>query len=404
MRPMTVQDLSPDAAMPVRTAGGIPDLDRWMFGTVLPFWADAGVDRTGGGFVERLTREAVPADDDYKRIRVQARQIYVFSHAHVLGAGDYALPAAREGYRFMTRHGWDSDGGGWCFAVRRDGSPLNRRKEFYCQAFAMLAMAWHHRATGDAEPIAWARRTMDFLDRTLADRRHGGYFEAAENGAPVPDPVRRQNPHMHLFEAVLALHEATGDGAWLDKALELQALLGDRFTSKADGSLGEYFTDDWRPAPGLGGRIREPGHHFEWAWLLHQLGRLTGRSDAAALASGLYRFAEAVGIDRTPGMVPATFDEVDDAGAPIKDTKRLWPQTETVKAHLAAYEQSGDTAYADRAVAHLGMMFEHYLAADRPWWREHLSRDGRDAFDFIPASSLYHLFIAIAEARRVLRL
>src|SRR3546814_21110627 len=96
---------------------------------MLPFWADVGVDGADGGFVERLTLPGAPADDDYKRIVVQARQIYAFSHAHVLGAGDYALAAAQNGYRFMTGHGWDADHGGWCFSVRRDGASLDRRKD-----------------------------------------------------------------------------------------------------------------------------------------------------------------------------------------------------------------------------------------------------------------------------------
>src|SRR3546814_19321730 len=96
---------------------------------------------------------------------------------------------------------------------------------------------------------------------------------------------------MHLFEALLALHEATGDAGWLEKALRIRDLLRDRFTSPRDGGLGEYFTPDWRPDPGDAGRVREPGHHFEWVWLLHRHGSLSGAPGTGKLALPTYRFA-----------------------------------------------------------------------------------------------------------------
>src|SRR3546814_14289476 len=80
--------------------------------------------------------------------------------------------------------------------------------------------------------------------------------------------------HMHLLEACLALHEATKETAYLDRAGLLLDLFRDRFL--VTGSLREFFTDDLRPAPGDAGRIVEPGHHFEWVWLLHRYGLVTG--------------------------------------------------------------------------------------------------------------------------------
>ena len=53
-----------------RCAGGFQD--------VLPFWSTVGRDRPGFGFVEHLDPAARPADVPYKRVRVQARRIFVF--------------------------------------------------------------------------------------------------------------------------------------------------------------------------------------------------------------------------------------------------------------------------------------------------------------------------------------
>ena len=49
--------------------------------------------------------------------------------------------------------------------------------------------------------------------------------------------------------------------------------------------IGACFDADWRPLAGLTGRLVEPGHQFEWAWLLERWSRLRGRADATTCAS-----------------------------------------------------------------------------------------------------------------------
>ena len=58
---------------------------HWMFEEALPFWAEHGVDREFGGFLEELTFDGKPTDVDFKRVRVTCRQLYAFSHAALLG-------------------------------------------------------------------------------------------------------------------------------------------------------------------------------------------------------------------------------------------------------------------------------------------------------------------------------
>ena len=108
------------------------------------------------------------------------------------------------------------------------------------------------------------------------------------------------------------------------------------------------------------------------------------------------------GVDTSPAGIPAAFDAVDRSGTIVEDGKRLWPQTEAIKAHLARHELLGDPNAAGRARAHLAMMFDRYIDADSPVWRDRLARDGSGMSDHIPASTLYHLFLCIAETMRVL--
>ncbi len=384
------------------TAAVVPPLRPWLLDTVLPFWAETGADREQGGFFERLGPDRRPVRDDPKSLLVQARQTYVFSHAHLLGAPAWALESARHGFVFLMARGWDRTDGGWFHAFSRAGRPADITKDTYDHTFVLLAMAWLHRATGEGEPLDLARRTIGFMDRRLVDPHGAGYHEFIREGLlDIPLP-RRQNPHMHLFEALLALFEATGDGEWLDRASGVLDLLDRHFLDHDTGSLGEFFTLDWRPAPEPDGGWREPGHHLEWVWLLHQYARMAGTGRGLDIADRLYRFALAHGVEPDPARPFAAYEGVGRRGEIRRDTKRLWPQTEALKAHLAVHERTGDPAARDRAERQLTALFRHFLGADHPGFHELLSREGAPVDPWMPTTSLYHLFIGIVEAMRVL--
>ena len=97
----------------------------------------------------------------YKRVRVQARQIFVFSCAHGLGWPG-ALEAASDGYEFLTRHARRADGG-WVRLLGRDGEVLDPTADLYDLAFVVFALAWYARATGSAEAIGQAHDTLAWI-------------------------------------------------------------------------------------------------------------------------------------------------------------------------------------------------------------------------------------------------
>ena len=85
---------------------------------------------------------------------------------------------------------------------------------------------------------------------------------------------RRQNPQMHLFEAMIAAFDATHDTVFQNSAPAISSrLFLANLYDKQKQVLGEYFEDDWS-------RIEpvsvEPGHQAEWVWLLKGFERITG--------------------------------------------------------------------------------------------------------------------------------
>ena len=83
---------------------------------------------------------------------------------------------------------------------------------------------------------------------------------------------------MHLLEGALAWMAIDDDPGWRRMADDLAQLCLEKFIDPATGALREFFATDWSPAPGIDGQTVEPGHHYEWAFLLDALG--SDRPDA----------------------------------------------------------------------------------------------------------------------------
>ncbi len=367
---------------------------RWTIEAALPVWLEKGIDRRRGGFVERLHMDGEPDADAVRRLRVQARQIYVLAHAAHLGWNDQAKTAALSGFEHMVSRGWKRDGApGWVHLLEPSGAVADARRDAYDHAFVLLACAWAHRASGDSQILGLARETLDYLDEAMG-APNGGWLE----GDPHEGP-RRQNPHMHMLEAFLALYEATKDRAWLSRAHDIHALFEERFLCAESGRLREYFADDWTPANGAHANRYEPGHHMEWVWLLGKYGALSGK-DVGAQADALYDYAIRHGRDPASGFL---WDEIGPDGALKQATRRCWPQTELLKARLARIEAGHNGAARDEAETALGGLLDSYIApGPRGGWVDRFDARGEPAADYVPASTLYHLFCAIAEADRVL--
>lgn len=366
-------------------------VEHWMFRAALPWWAAHGLDRRHGGYVEHMTLDGHDGAAPFKRTRVTARQIYVFSHAHVLGFRDGA-ELARHGADFLTTRTWNGPERGFARLLTRNGGELDPTPDLYDHAFCLHAFAWLYQATGDPAARDWMHRTLDFVETRLRHPSGDGFHDE------LPPPGRRQqNPHMHLAEAALASHAATGEQRFADLARELAGMFVRSFFDPDSATLGEVFTEDWRRIPGDEGRRIEPGHHLEWAWILACCRRELGL-DLSAQIRAAVGFAERHGIDP---VSHATYDVVRDDGVPLERGSRTWPNTERLKAAVALLELDGTdpTRVFDETCA---LLLERYLA-HRPegTWMDAFDGAGRPLAKTIPASTLYHLFLAFAEVLRV---
>lgn len=361
---------------------------EWLFDAALPFWWQVGADHEGG-FHEKIALDGRPVPA-LRRIRVQTRQAYSFIEGGRLGWPGPWKDAAAHAVDFMRTRYCRADGL-YRALVAPGGTPLDETADLYDQAFVLFALAHAHSAgIGGADVLSDGRSLLAALK---AQQSHpvGGFEEASSRVLPL-----RSNPHMHLLESQLAWMAAGVREPFEAMAREIVELALNHLLDHETGAIGEYYDGDWRFAEGAAGRLREPGHQFEWAYLFLQAGRQLGL-DRRAEATRLYAFGTRFGIEP---VGRAVIFSVDAGGEPIETRARLWAQTERLRAALAfaAVERDGEERKVFEAHAKEAFdVLKSYL--DVPvvgLWRDQKLPNGIFIEEASPASSFYHIVTAFA--------
>lgn len=364
----------------------------WMQREALPFWSKRGWDGRNGGFHERFFFDGTPDELVERRIRVQWRQIYVLAHASLLGWTD-GLRLAFKGLEYVIERAWAPDGQpGFVHTLTPDGAVGMGKRDTYDHAFAILALSWLAKASGDAQVNALLNRVIAYVDAELSEQ--SGFLLEAK----PPELPRRQNPHMHMFEAMLALIETVAHPEAAQRAARLRRMLDRTFIDPQTNLLVEFFDNDWQPIRDEdGAAVVEPGHMAEWVWLIRKYERQFGQKPTPL---GTHFLGAAL-----QGVAPGTdflIDEIDSLQRVRLASRRLWPQTELIKAWLAQAEIGTERA-DEAAELVIDALMETYLAGPFPGgWYDRFDATGKVAIDTVPASSLYHIFVAAAEAERLL--
>lgn len=342
-------------------------LKGWLFDDALPLWAAVGIDRVRGGFFERIDL-AGRAVEGPRRVRVAARQTWVFATAGALGWTGPWREAVAHGVRALETYARPD--GLYGILADAEGRIVDDTPAPYEQAFSLLALSSAHEVLGgDFE--ARAVRLREALLAAGIVRPDGGVLEAGSLQA---------NPMMHLFEAVQAWTRISDDPAWTALADTIAASALSRMIDPVTGALCEQYAPDWTRRPDAD---VEPGHQLEWGWLLLEHARAAGRPDPVA-AGRLIEIGESRGVERGVALFSLGRDL-----APRDRSARLWAQTERIHAHAAA----GRWDDLPAAVEGLWRFLDVPVAGT---WRDRLAPDGTFVEEAAPASSLYHIVSAVA--------
>jgi mannose/cellobiose epimerase-like protein (N-acyl-D-glucosamine 2-epimerase family) len=368
-------------------------LRRFVEEQALPLWASAGFDDAAQCFHERLSFSSVPLRVP-RRLMVQARQIATFSRACILKWSDHGAIVSKAFQNVLQRYRSPDGDAGWIFSVGPDGR-RDMTRDLYTHAFVLYMLAWLFRLEQDTSLLALADTTLGEVDQIFGCGDRLGFLSKV----PGPIDLREQNPHMHLFEALLALADASGMERYLARANALVGLFDLVLADPITGTVRETFDGNWKVQHANGENVVEPGHQMEWAWLLREWQRLTG-SPVDSRVDCLIAHAITYGVDRERGLVRA---QVQENGKMISGASRVWPQTEAIRALCREYLASGLGAGLVSEITD-GLFTNHLPAHLQGGWIDQVDANGSGTVDHMPASTLYHLAGAAMDASNLLRI
>ncbi|MCP2669720.1 AGE family epimerase/isomerase [Maricaulaceae bacterium EIL42A08] len=348
-------------------------LQSWLWDDVMPTWARLALCQGSGGCVENLDLDGQARPGQSRRGRIAPRQLYSFARAKQMGwnpdgAADRVIEAS---YAFINGPA-RVPSGGWAHKFNYEGAIEDPRRDLYDHAFVALS-ACQLAALGDPRGEALALEAFETIDKLFYDERRGGWHD------PETEPgLKRANPHMHLLEASLAHYEAVHDDASLKRINTICTMFERYMFDPASGAMIENFKVDWSRE--AANRI-EPGHCYEWAFLLGEAERLTGR-DTASWRRRLIDYAERHGLKHGFALDLVGTDD---------PSFRLWPQLERVRA-LSHTPRPGINIPSI-----LDQIVEAYLKpGPKHGWIDRLDGKLAPAATNVPASMVYHLMTALA--------
>ena len=338
---------------------------------IVPLWQGPGWNAELALPYEALSPAHQPLPPQRYRAMACARQLYVFASL----IDDPAFPAAAERaaalFRSLQSHFHDAEHGGWFYSIDPHGAPLDQRKDLYTHAFIIFACA--HYWAKVREPLVESVLNAA-LQVVLEQFSTGnGLYEASLDqdwSSLGSGPL--QNPLMHLAEAFLATLSVREDSTVQSALLALTDAMQQHFIEPVHNVMLEKprgAVDNWF----------EPGHQFEWLFLLASSPLLRGTALHGSLDRA-FGFAEQVGVDPQSGAVCGMLAP---DGTLRDGTQRIWAQAEYLRALTLRPEG------AERVQRQLLALQQRFLYTGG--WYECRDGQGNVSREDMPSTTPYHL-------------
>lgn len=343
-------------------------MDHWLEASVMP-----------NGFIqENLDRQWKPWGTQREAsLNGQGRMLYTFVEAYKMSHDKRYLDAVTKCADFLMKM-HDNTYGGYYNRVLPDFKVIDDTKTGFT-SFAIFPLAHAYMATHDAKyekaaMQAWTEvrdkmRDGQFFQNSMkrdfsgpapmnmGGSGRGGPSTAAMQGGGAPKAAgapkaggfaaRRHGLNVHMFEALLALYQATKDqSVWAEITAEMDDML--KLYNYDLGYLPEGFDDNWKAPQPTSFNV---GHLFEWASLFSRAVELGADPKFIPLGSRSIDLAIKVGYDQKDG---ATWMNANLDGSIPRKYMIWWTECETMKAtarYAILHGRSDLWPYFDRTLA-----------------------------------------------------
>ncbi len=327
---------------------------------ILEYWKRYGIDEINGGFVGRRDHYNHEIPNAPKGIILNTRILWTFSAAGNFKQNDDLKFYADRAYKYLKEHFRDQEFQGVFWEVDSKGSPVNKRKQVYAQAFAVYSLSEYYNFSGKEETKDWALSIFQLIEQYARDTEFNGYLEAfQEDWSPVEDmrlsekdknSSKTMNTHLHILEAYTSLFQISGSNEVKEALENLIKLFVRKFYDRSNQHFQLFFDDRWNRE----GDVVSYGHDIETIWLLIEAAKVVkniqfleeAKEIAVTVAETFLReaYVEKAGVINEKDMDTGEVDE----------DRHWWPQIEAMVGLDYAYHISGN---------------ENFRIAQRDIWR-----------------------------------
>ncbi|WP_290791023.1 AGE family epimerase/isomerase [Flavihumibacter sp. UBA7668] len=337
----------------------------------IPFWFPRSYDKENGGFLLMRDADGSLLDDD-KAVWIQGRATWLLATLYnTVEAKTEWLEGAKLGYDFLVNHCFDTDDRMF-FHVTREGKPIRKRRYFFSETFAVIAMAAYAKASGDQEAADRARWLFGkCIEYTTVPGLLEPKYTATRPAIGIGVP-------MIMINTAQQLRENIGDDrcdAWISTWI---GQIAKNFVKHDIRCVMEQVAPDGSIINHLDGRTLNPGHAIEGAWfILHEAIYRNHDPVLIELGCQMLDYMWERGWDQEYGGILYFLDVYN---KPVQeywqDMKFWWPQNETIIATLLAYLVTGKEKYAQWHELIHDYAYSHFHDKVNGEWFGYLHRDG----------------------------
>ncbi|HEA29806.1 MAG TPA: N-acylglucosamine 2-epimerase [Leeuwenhoekiella sp.] len=252
--------------------------------SITDYWITHSLDENSGGFVGQRDHENKQIPQANKGVILNTRILWSFSAIAQFSGDAKPLQLATRAFNYLYDFFQDKKYGGVYWELNANGTPINRKKQVYAQAFAIYGLSQYYLLTKEENSRSWAISLFELLEEHALDSDNEGYIEAfQENWSVVEDmrlsekdqnAAKTMNTHLHVLEAYTLLYHIYPDPK-VKKSLEnLIHIFLDRFLDKK-GHFHLFFDNNWQ----LLSSTISFGHDIEAAWLLIEAAKVTKNTE-----------------------------------------------------------------------------------------------------------------------------
>lgn len=333
---------------------------------------------------------------------INCRMTHVAALATLLGRPEF-VPLVDHGVHSLLEQFQDSEHGGWFAAIDpSSGNRTDSDKLAYAHAFVLLAAS--------SALIAGRPGAQQLLDAALAV--HESRFWNADQQLvherftadwSWSEPYLGANAAMHTVEGLLAVHDATGETKYLDRAEQLtHRVLG--LARQGSWRVPEHFDASGTPLPDynrespadafrpFGATV---GHGLEWARLALSVQASRALTDgsyntgfvAAAVQLADRAVTDGWSVDDSAGFVYTT----DWSGDPVVHARMHWVVCEAIGAAYALGLATGEQRWGQAVTDWWQYAQDHLVDREHGSWHHELDRLNRPAAEtWVGKPDVYH--------------